>query len=94
MEAFTDKNANSASLIVKFFFWKYFTIGISPTFFSLDIDLPFLQRFGFYDEFTPFWYKEIGLGILMGSIIRIFVLAIVGVVQWTIYRYKINYDQG
>ena len=94
MEAFTDRNANSASLIIKYFFWKYFTVGIFPTLFTLDIEVPFLNRFGFFDELTPFWYKDVGLRIMMGSIMRIFVLAFVGVLKWVRYIYRIKKDQG
>ena len=94
MEAYTDKNANSASLIVKYFFWKYLNVGIFPLLFSLDLHIPLLNRFGFYDDLTPYWYKDIGLGIMIGSISRIFVLGFVGLVRWGFYMYKIGKDRG
>ena len=55
-EVYNDTNDQKVSLIIKLFFWKYFTTSIIP--FVSDMHLPFLESdFGFYDDITPFWYR-------------------------------------
>lgn len=79
------------SLIKKLFFWKYFTTGIIPLVSGLYF--PYFGGFGFYDEITPYWYKNKGVSIIISSILRIPILALVGFLRWLIPFLTKLYDQ-
>lgn len=57
--------------------------------------LPFFQfpEFGFFDDFTAVWFKEKGVGILISSFIRIFLLMSVGMIRYFKHKLKVAYDQ-
>lgn len=79
------------SLIKKLFFWKYFTTGLIPLVSGLYF--PWFGGFGFYDEITPYWYKNIGVSIIWSSILRIPILAFVGFLRWFLPILRQKYDQ-
>lgn len=89
-EVHNDSNDTKNSLVKKLFFWKYFTTAIIPIFSAAYI--PVLSDNGFYDEITPYWFKEKGAAIMISSIMRIFILALVGLVRYAIPRLIIFYD--
>ena len=90
-EVYNDNNDRKMSLIKKLFFWKYFTTGIIPLVSGLYF--PFFGGFGFYDEITPDWYTNKGASIIISSIIRIPILALVGFIRWLTPTLKAKYDQ-
>ena len=78
------------SLIKKLFFWKYFTTGIIPLVSGLYF--PYFGGFGFYDEITPDWYKNKGVSIIISSMLRILILALIGFLRWLIPSLIKRYD--
>lgn len=60
------------------------------------IHIPFLNidlEMGKYDDITPNWYPEVGLGLVISSIVKIALIAVVGGVKYGMYKFKIWHDQ-
>ena len=98
-EAYNDKNSESNSLLMKFFVWKYFNTGLVPLLSSLFIPKSIFQTgappasiFGLYDDLTPIWYKNVGIGILVSSLVRVMVLAGLGAYEFLYYHFWRLYD--
>lgn len=54
--------------------------------------IPALEDYGFYDDVTPYWFREKGTSIMISSILRIFILALVGIVRYSIPKSLVWYD--
>lgn len=97
-EAHNDVNTASGSLVLKLFFWKFFTVGIIPLISKiyLYVKVPFTNiefELGRYDDITPQWYPEVGIGLVISSIVKIALIAVVGAANYGIYKFKIWHDQ-
>jgi hypothetical protein len=75
MEKYIDKNKETASIIAKLFYWKYFNSGVliifinwKNTWFGYDV--------GYYDDFTPSWFQNVGYGIQLTFLAQILMLCL------------------
>lgn len=106
-EIYKDSNSRSLSLIIKMFFWRYFTLAICPiltefdfyfssgkySFLSQSEEVNSRSNLGIYDDFTAVWYQASGSSIVMTSFMRIIILVLQGGFKFLRQKLKIWHDQ-
>jgi len=73
LETITIKAIGTASRILKLFIWKYFNTGLLIIFVNWKITL-FGYNSGYWDDFTPSWFSDVGFSIQLSFFAQIFVM--------------------
>ena len=93
LESYDNYNAHQISVLFKLFLWKSYT----TTFLPVMLNSELVQRgnfYMFYDDLTPQWYLNVGVGIIKSAYFRLVFVLIEFVIAYYLPRFWQWRDRG